>query len=81
MTAQAPLIIIETRIAQLADWLENEAPYAQFDQSHLDAGTPEQAYWHLGYRAALKDALKLLSDEIAGNDDTSNRSPAGDPGA
>jgi hypothetical protein len=29
-------------------------------QRHLDAGTPERAYWHAGYASALKDILRTL---------------------
>lgn len=31
-------------------------------QRHLDAASPERAYWHAGYRSALIDALRLLKD-------------------
>ena len=48
---------ITQRAAALEAWLEREAPYAQFDQRHLDPHTPEQAYWHLGYQRALSDVL------------------------
>ncbi len=67
---------IAHRIEQLESWLEDTAPYAQFDQRHLDAHTPEQAYWHLGYQQALIDVLNMLKEtaRIAG---TSNPSPTG----
>jgi hypothetical protein len=81
MTDRSPELILKARAAQLAEWLENEAPYVQFDQHHLDAGTIEQAYWHLGYRAALQDVLAMLKGETAGNAGTSNHSPEGDPDA
>lgn len=48
---------IEARIRAIEEWLEETAPYARADQRHLDAYTPEQAYWHLGYQAALIDSL------------------------
>ena len=52
-------------------WLSLEAPYTAADQRHLDAHTPEQAYWHLGYRSALADVLRLLStDHHRGTEDT-----------
>ena len=68
---------ITGRIMQLESWLEDTAPYAQFDQRHLDAHTPEQAYWHLGYQQALIDVLNLLreTERSAG---TSSRSPTAD---
>ena len=52
---------ITRRAAELEAWLEQEAPYARFDQRHLDPHTPEQAYWHLGYQRALADVLSLIS--------------------
>ena len=30
------------------------------DQRHLDVDTPERAYWHHGYQAALTDVLAML---------------------
>ena len=51
--------IIERR-TDIGEWLENDAPFASTEQSHLDAGTAAQAYWHHGYHAALDDILALL---------------------
>lgn len=69
---------IVDRIAQLEAWLEEAAPYARFDQRHLDAHTPEQAYWHLGYHRALSDVVGLIKGETAGSADTANPSPPAD---
>jgi hypothetical protein len=30
------------------------------DQSHLDEGSDERAYWHHGYASALRDTLRVL---------------------
>jgi hypothetical protein len=68
---------IAGRMAQLDSWLEQEAPYAQFDQRHLDPHTPEQAYWHLGYHRALSDVLSLVR-ETGGSAGTANPSPTAD---
>ena len=62
------------RVVELEAWLDQEAPYARFDQRHLDAHTPEQAYWHLGYQRALRDVLSAIK-ETGGNAGTSNPSP------
>jgi hypothetical protein len=43
--------------------LADVAPYSFTDQRHLDPNTPERAYWHQGYRAALTDVLHLLGDD------------------
>lgn len=71
--------LIEDRTRELALWLERESPYIQFDQRHLDSGSQQQAYWHLGYVAALRDVLGLLRDETEHISGTSNSSPSGDP--
>jgi hypothetical protein len=41
-------------------WLLENAPYCSSDQRHLDENTPERAYWHYGYRAALLDVINQL---------------------
>ncbi len=68
---------IVERIAQLEAWLEEAAPYAQFDQRHLDAHTPEQAYWHLGYHRALSDVVALLRETESSAGTSSPTPPAG----
>jgi hypothetical protein len=70
--------VIAERIRHLGTWLDDEAPYVQFDQRHLDAGTPERAYWHLGYRTALRDALALIKSDTESTPDTASRSPSAD---
>jgi hypothetical protein len=69
---------ITRRAAELEAWLEQEAPYARFDQRHLDAHTPEQAYWHLGYQRALSDVLSLIR-ETGGSVGTASPSPPAGP--
>jgi hypothetical protein len=63
MTDNETYFLIEERSRELALWLERESPYVQFDQQHLDGGTPQQAYWHLGYLSALRDVLGLIKGE------------------
>jgi hypothetical protein len=72
--------LIEERSRELALWLDRESPYVQFDQRHLDGGSPYQAYWHLGYLSALRDVLSLLRDESEHTPDITNSSPSGDQG-
>lgn len=69
--------LIEKRRQVISDWLEDHAPYTCADQHHLNAGTPEQAYWHHGYLSALDDIICNLTDHDAaqGNADTSNPFP------
>jgi hypothetical protein len=54
------MALLLSRRDNIRQWLEMEAPYADFDQKHLDADSPERAYWHHGYQAALTDVLHLL---------------------
>lgn len=57
--------LIEQRRNGIRNWLEETAPYIGADQKHLDAATPEQAYWHFGYERALTDVLALLQPSAA----------------
>lgn len=70
---------ITRRAAELEAWLEQEAPYARFDQRHLDHHTPEQAYWHLGYQRALGDVLSLIRDGTGDSAGTASPSPPAGP--
>jgi hypothetical protein len=73
MSESNPLSLLRRRRDGIRDWLDDEAPYTALDQRHLDADTSERAYWHLGYQAALTDALDLLSaDRIYGSEDIPN---------
>jgi len=62
MTAREPDIAsaIRTRLQGIREWMAEEAPYVTADQKHLDANTPERAYWHYGYQVALSDLLALI---------------------
>jgi hypothetical protein len=51
MSDRSNMALPRSRRDSIRQWLETEAPYATFDQKHLDAHTPEQAYWHHGYQA------------------------------
>lgn len=55
--------MLRQRRDNIREWLEEEAPYAEVDQRHLDAHTPERAYWHHGYQAALTDIMSMLALE------------------
>ena len=60
---------MDERRSAIQDWLSTEAPFTEFDQRHLEPHTPEQAYWHHGYQAALNDALQLLANSAPDNKD------------
>ncbi len=61
MSHSDEIALLERRRDGIREWLEDEAPHAAFDQKHLDAASPERAYWHHGYQAALTDIIDLLS--------------------
>ncbi|KAB2943228.1 MAG: hypothetical protein K8F92_10815 [Hyphomicrobium sp.] len=61
MSAEKNLAILVERRDRIREWLTRQAEHTDSEQKHLDSGTPEQAYWHHGYQAALDDMLKLLS--------------------
>lgn len=61
MLTEHHIRLIEKRCDAIRAWLDEAAPYAAHDQRHLDAHTPEQAYWQHGYQAALTDILRLLT--------------------
>ncbi len=53
--------VLASREADLSAWLGDNAPQCASEQTHLDAGTDQRAYWHFGYMMALRDVLALLS--------------------
>jgi hypothetical protein len=72
MADPSNISLLERRRNILRQWLDDEAPYTAVDQKHLDADTPERAYWHHGYQAALGDIIDLLitGDQRSGTADT-----------
>lgn len=63
MFQKASVSMLRQRRDNIREWLEEEAPYTDVDQRHLDAHTPERAYWHHGYQAALSDIMAMLALE------------------
>jgi hypothetical protein len=61
MTDRSTLTRLQTRRDDIREWLDEQAPFAAEQQKHLDAGSPEQAYWHHGYQAALDDVIDTLT--------------------
>ena len=55
------IVLLQRRRDGIRQWLDDEAPYTESDQRHLDANTPERAYWHHGYQAALSDVIEMLT--------------------
>ena len=62
MSESNPLSLLQRRRDGMRDWLDEESPYTAADQRHLDSDTPQRAYWHHGYQAALTDVLDMLMD-------------------
>lgn len=63
MSQNSQVGTLRQRRDNIREWLEEEAPYTDVDQRHLDAHTPERAYWHHGYQAALSDVMAMLASE------------------
>jgi hypothetical protein len=61
MSIKRKISLLQQRRDDIREWLDLEAPFAEVDQRHLDADTPERAYWHHGYQAALADIIALLA--------------------
>lgn len=67
MFSDKNVALLRQRRDSIREWLDEEAPYTEVDQRHLDAHTPERAYWHHGYQAALNDIMSLLTLEAGKN--------------
>jgi hypothetical protein len=63
MARKKNISLLRRRRDDIREWLDTEAPFTDVDQRHLDADTPERAYWHHGYQAALADIINLLDAE------------------
>ena len=68
MFLKVNVTMLRQRRDNIREWLDEEAPYADVDQRHLDAHTPERAYWHHGYQAALTDIMAMLVPEAEKTD-------------
>jgi hypothetical protein len=73
MQHQRNIALLQRRRDGIRQWLDDEAPYTAADQRHLDQNTPERAYWHHGYQAALDDIIALLTplEQTSGSEDSS----------
>jgi hypothetical protein len=85
MSDTISMSLLEQRRDSLRAWLDDQAPYTVLDQKHLDANTPERAYWHHGYQAALNDIIELLcpgprTSGSAGTSSSSRSDGSGGPG-
>lgn len=63
---------IRARMQGVREWVAEMAPYVTSDQRHLDADTPEEAYWNYGYQAALEDVLDL-AQRVSQEHDTAGK--------
>jgi len=75
MTQEHTTQILQDKLKSVALWLYEHAPYADCDQRHLIAGSPEQAYWHLGRMSGLHDAIQLLARPIPQSCNTGMSTP------
>lgn len=58
---QDEIALLRQRRDGIREWLADEAPHTAVDQKHLESASPERAYWHHGYQAALNDVIDLLN--------------------
>jgi hypothetical protein len=75
MPSSQIMAMIKDRIEPLQAWLSTECGSAAVCDKHLDAGSPERVYWHVGYHAALKDVAALLAEKELRTENTSKPSP------
>lgn len=61
----AQMRAISQRLAEMTDWLAQNASYCETAQKHLDDGTAERAYWHYGYLCALRDVVSMISRPLS----------------
>lgn len=61
-------VLIRKRIEALADWFRQQDTACLADQKHLDAGSVERLYWHLGYYEALNDVEQGRSSKARSAD-------------
>ena len=68
------IVLLKRRRDGIREWLQDEAPHTTVDQKHLEEASPERAYWHHGYQAALNDVIDLLNPVTrkSGNADIPN---------
>ena len=62
MSVQELLSQIERRRTSLDAWLNAGCQRAICQQQHLSSGSDGQAYWHIGYKAALDDVVAYLNE-------------------
>ncbi|UVT17305.1 MAG: hypothetical protein H8K04_07120 [Nitrospira sp.] len=53
---------LETRAADLEEWMAEHGSAVMRDQRHLDADSTERKYWTYGYLIALQDVLDLIAE-------------------
>lgn len=58
---------LEERCNALRYWLKRESPDCFEEQKHLEEGNPERVHWHYGYMVALRDVLRLFTEETSSN--------------
>jgi len=54
-------VMLNQKINKVARYLKEHAPHVVDEQTHRNAGTEENAYWHYGYMTALRDIQDILN--------------------
>ena len=57
------IALLKRRRDGIREWLADEAPHTAVHQKHLETASPERAYWHHGYQAALNDIMTMMALE------------------
>ena len=52
--------VIQERIDDLTEWLNENGADCSCEQAHLDQGSTERLYWHYGYLIALRDVRRRM---------------------
>lgn len=52
-------LLVERR-DNIRGWIDEVATNTTSDQQHLVENSPERAYWHHGYQAALDDVISQI---------------------
>lgn len=71
--------LLRRRIEALTEWLQLQNRASLAEHKHLETGSPERLYWHLGYLVALTDLERARAGRSASqsyNADMRDASPA-----
>ncbi len=65
LSAPSAVIVLDSEIAALGEWLATQGLDLQSDTAHADEGSRDRLYWRYGYFLGLKQARALLTSHGA----------------